>query len=126
MKYTTTLIIFVLSFLSYSQESIPAVRSVKNAQDSGQIQISEVAKIAVSNTTTVHTYALKNHARTSQIDSDSNEQFTTSEEIVSVINTFLTIEGVMECTFDNATQTFTIISEPLTDLSACVKNINKK
>lgn len=126
MKYTTTLLIFLLSFLGYSQESIPAERSVKKAQDSGQIQIFEVAKIAVSNTTTVHTYALNNQARTSQIDSDSNEQFPTSEKVASVVNTFLAIEGVMECTFDNATQTFTIISEPLTDLSACVKNINKK
>jgi hypothetical protein len=126
MKYTTTLLIFLLSFLSYAQESIPALTSVKKTQDSGQIQITEVAKIAVSNTTTVHTYVLNNNSTTTQLDSDNNEQFPTSEEIVSVINTFLAIEGVMECTFDNATQTFTIISEPLTDLSASVKSINKK
>lgn len=123
MKHTITILTILISFLGYSQD----FEEISENEDiSSEIRILETAKIAVSSMTTVHTYALNNNTKVAVEDADLNTQFSVSNEVTALINTFLAIEGVTECSFDRATQTFTIVTGSLTDLTSCVNKINKK
>lgn len=123
MKHTITILTILISFLGYSQDF---EKISENEDISSEIRILETAKIAVSSMTTVHTYALNNNTKVAVEDTDLNTQFSVSNEVTALINTFLAIEGVTECSFDRATQTFTIVTGSLTDLTSCVNKINKK
>lgn len=123
MKHTITILTILISFLGYSQDF---EKISENEDISSEIRILETAKIAVSSMTTVHTYALNNNTKVAVEDADLNTQFSVSNEVTALINTFLAIEGVTECSFDRATQTFTIVTGSLTDLTSCVNKINKK
>lgn len=123
MKHTITILTILISFLGYSQDF---EKISENEDISSEIRILETAKIAVSSMTTVHTYALNNNTKVAVEDADLKAQFSVLNEVTAVINTFLAIEGVTECSFDQATQTFTIVTGSLTDLTSCVNKINKK
>lgn len=84
--------------------------------------VTEVSKIHMSSTMTAHTYKLNATSATS--DQDINPTPVPSSEITAMINSFSAVSGVTECTFDNATQTFTIYSSPTTNLEAAVDVIN--
>lgn len=126
MKNTITIISILFSFLGYCQEStISPLKSKKNTENT-EVYLVEVAKIPVSPETTVHTYTLKNQKDNESQISDMDEKKLLSKEITDVVDIFLSVEGVTECSFDEATQSLTIITGPLTDLSSAVKNINTK
>lgn len=123
MKHTITILSILISFLGYSQDH---EKISVNEGVSSEIRIIEVVKIAVSKTTTVYTFVIENKSNEVLHYSDMKEMKSPSTEITDIINIFLTAEGVTECSFDEATQTFTIVTGPSTDLTSCVNKINKK
>lgn len=137
---TTTLILaFAMPLIGFSQETNTtnaknrlSQNKAKTAQ-SNQLKTHETSIIielensnAVSNTITVHTYNYLEKDNTAIQIVDSQPIESQSVETNDIIELFLKVEGVTRCTFDQATQTFTILSEPLTDLSNIVNSINKK
>lgn len=94
-----------------------------------QIPLSEnpvilfVAKNNVSTYMSVHTYKLNSSISTEEI-SDTGGQLDYSNNVQLIVNTFLSVEGVSRCTYDEATQTFTILTSPVVDLLHVVLLIN--
>lgn len=95
-------------------------------KESNNIQITHVSSNAVSSTVTVHTYkySAQDDVNVEHLDSEPNESNSTGTQ--TIIEQISKVEGVTDCTFDRATQTFTIVSETQTDLTQVVNNINKK
>lgn len=115
MKFSLILLIACLPVLSRAQAS----------QSTQQPKIELVAKYDLSSETTAHTYKLI--AISSGISSeDSNGTIEPEKEIQAMIDSFKSQNGVNDCSFDHATQTLTIITDPLTDLSEVVNSINTK
>jgi len=82
-----------------------------------------VVKNNVSPTISVHTYKyikIINIESTSDVD----EQVELSKNIQFIIDTFLSVQGVSRCTYDRATQTFTILAIPTTTLFHVEEIIN--
>ena len=113
MKFTTTLIIAIFPLIALSQNETEISTSV----------ITEVGKNAVSESITVHTYKLTNAIESQQSDTDIQQ--INSEEIQAMVNLFLAVDGIHRCTFDRATQSFTILSEPTTNVASAVELINQ-
>jgi hypothetical protein len=128
MYYSSLLVISVTLLLS-SAASAQEVITISNAAQAPQEisanheTVTLVSKNHLSNTITVHTYKLNYTAATSAQDNDANPSGPSSE-ITTIINSFSAITGVSECTFDRATQTFTIVSSPTTNLTVAVDTIN--
>lgn len=122
MKFISiTFFITFLSFFGLSQERIIAENS---GIDIETLRITEIAKNSVSSTMTVYTYKLNNGVISKNQENDSDIPKNNSGEVDAIINSFLSNNGVRECTFDSATQTFTILSSSDSDLSSIVENIN--
>jgi hypothetical protein len=112
MKLTTTITAISLCFVSFiglSQDEI----------------ITEVSKNVVSTSITVHTYKLIT-LEAGVLSSDTEEQEEYSNVINNINETFLDVDGVTRCTFDNATQTFTILTNPNVNLQMVKDQINAK
>lgn len=134
---TTTLIMAIaLPLLGFSQtenssesfnQELPAQNIETTISTSEEtIQVELVSSNAVSNAITVHTYKFLGIEITNMESPDTEPRISKSAQVQNIIDSFLSIEGVTRCTFDQATQTFTILSGPQTDLSVIVNQINKK
>ena len=82
-----------------------------------------VAKNDVSTSVSVHTYRL-NASISAEGNSDLDVQPDYSNNVQFIVDSFLTVEGVSRCTFDKATQTFTLLTSPVVDLLQVVLLIN--
>lgn len=115
MKTLVLLMGMLMSTASFSQicESIE------------DIQLEVVSSNTLSNKIAVHTYKLVNGSTSSTVE-DTQPNKSQSPTIKYVINCFTAIEGVERCTFDKATQTFTIVANPTTDLSSVAQKFQNK
>lgn len=102
------------SFGSLKEKQIPLT---------GNPVILFVAKNDVSASISVHTYRLTTSSSSEEI-SDVDGQLDYSNSVQLIIDTFLSVAGISRCTFDKATQTFTLIANPSLDLSQVVQTIN--
>lgn len=115
MKIT---IILLLAFL-------PVYSNAQQAINDQNLKLEQVAKYDLSSETTAYTFKLIS-MNTAGSSEDTVEAAEPGVKVRSAIDNFLEVDGVKECTFDNATQTFTVITKPQTDLSEVVKSINTK
>ena len=126
MKSTTTLVLMTLiSFLGVSQETFSGSAVNTNNLENETVILSLVAKNEVSATMTAHTYELNDASEMAVQINDETKQISNKASVNIIIGKFLAVTGVSECTFDKATQTFTILSEPSTNLLIAVQAINK-
>jgi hypothetical protein len=125
MKLITTLILTVISLTVFSQETNSGIKTIEKELVTTNELLILVAKIPVSETTTAHTYKFNSTQVGSQNSNDSEQNGEYSVEIKNITELLLGVSGVFECSFDNATQTFTILSGPTTDLSQVIERINK-
>ena len=110
MKLIISILLLFTTNLSYG------MYSEKEKNFNGDPVILFVSKNDVSSSVSVHTYKyLKNN--TTEVFSDLDEQAEHSKKVQLIIDTFLSVEGVSRCTFDKATQTFTLLTGPTTSLS---------
>jgi hypothetical protein len=115
----------LFSFLGYSQETISGIAINNNNVENEAVILSFVCKNDVSATMTAHTYKLNDGSEMNVQYIDGAQQTTNKASVNHIINKFLAVPGVSDCTFDKATQTFTILSEPSAILSSMVQSINK-
>lgn len=115
--YVTLFLVGVLTLLGFS--------SGAHAQNINEPIISEVAKNDVSSDITVHTYAFHPGAISATNDLDEQPATAVSAAVQDIIDFFLGLPGVTRCTFDRATQTFTILSSPNSNFDAEVTNYNQ-
>ena len=118
MKLKISIILLFLVNFSYGMfQEIPMPLN-------GEPLISFVSKNDVSATLSVQTYKyITNNVIGNVADQDG--QVANSENVQLVIDAFLSVQGVSRCTFDRATQTFTILTSPAVNLSQVEKTINK-
>ena len=118
MKLLTSLL-FLFS-ISFSFGMV----SEKQTNFNGDPVIVFVSKNNLSTTISVHTYKyIKNNS--TEVSSDTDEQAEYSTEVQLIIDAFLSVKGVSRCTFDKATQTFTLLTSPTTSLLNVEEVINK-
>lgn len=123
IKNALAIVGLLFSTLAISQEVIP--QTSPNAI-TRQITMSKITKISenkLSASLTAHTYKLVSGELSEMTDLNSN-QLSNSSSIEGMINAFLDVEGVSRCTFDHATQTFTVLSKPTTSLTQAFRSIN--
>jgi len=87
--------------------------------------VTNVASNVVSPTITVHTYKLQASGNTTS-SNDNTPQVPNTEKVEKIIEIFSAIDGVSRCTFDQSTQTFTILSTPTTDFTEALETIHTK
>ena len=121
---TTTILLFLLPYFALTQEASTETVLVKSV-DLQQHIITEVGKYIASPSITVYTYKLNSEVLENSQQKDFDLPLGNSEQIQSIITIFLATQGISECTFDSATQSFTLLAEPNTVLSEVVKTINK-
>lgn len=126
MKFTITTLLILFSFEGFSQTQSNSIERQSQSMNYEYPRITLVAKIAVSETTTVHTYKFETRGQITVNSDDSIGKKKNSDEVNDIIQTFQNIDGVSECTFDDATQSFTILTGPTTDLFKAVNQINQK
>ena len=122
-KNTIAVLGILISFRAFSQK--PTLQVDPNAQLL-EISINKIIKVSenkLSSTLTAHTVKLVD-GNTPDIEDDSGNPTVNSTSIEGMIDTFLSVSGVSRCTFDNATQTFTILSTPETSLTVVIASIN--
>ena len=117
MKTILSLIILAL---------LPAIGYSQSNELENEQVVTKVSANKVSSTITVHTYSFNNEGLSSAEDLDMDGELEYSEEVQSIVDQFLSVSGISRCTFDKATNTFTILSTPETQLSEIVDIINKK
>ena len=124
LKSTITMATLLVVITANSQET-PTISQpeISIIQTDNTTKITEISKNHVSSSITVHTYKLNAGELSVTPDIDGNLS-SNSASIERMIDTFLSVTGVSRCTFDNATQTFTILSEPSVSLSEAVQLIN--
>ena len=117
MKTILSLIILAL---------LPAIGYSQSNELENEQVVTKVSANKVSSTITVHTYSFNNEGLSSAEGLDMDGELEYSEEVQSIVDQFLSVSGISRCTFDKATNTFTILSTPETQLSEIVDIINKK
>jgi hypothetical protein len=122
---TTAILLFLLPYCGLTQETTIESSLVINADIQHIPIITEVGKYNASPNLTVYTYKLNNGFVDNSQQKDSDLSVGNSEQIQSIITIFLTVQGISECTYDNPTQSFTLLVDPNTDLSKVVNSINK-
>jgi hypothetical protein len=124
MRFTTTILLFLLPYFGQTQETT-IESSLSLSVDIQQAPIiTEVGKYAASPNLTVYTYKLNNVIVDNSQQKDSDLSIGNSEQIQSIIALFLDVQGISDCTYDNPTQSFTVLADPNTDLSQVVNSIN--
>lgn len=141
MSTTTTLLLAIaLPLIGFSQnenssegnprksfkeeQPIQNIESSISSTETNQIEL--VSSNAVSSSITVHTYKYFGNDVSNVEYHDIDQNTSATSDTQSITDLFLSIEEVTRCTFDQATQTFTILSGPKTDLSVIVNQINNK
>ena len=109
-----------------NEPNVIEIEADKNSSDINSLHIENVSSNAVSSTITVHTFKVIDKFESNIQYSDNDPADLGTSDTQSAIDAFLKVNGVIRCTFDKATQTFTVLSGPKTDLSAVVSTINKK
>ncbi len=122
---TTAILLFLLPYCGQTQETNIETSLIKSVDIQQVKTITEVGKYAASPTVTVYTYKLNNGFVDNSQQKDSDLSVGNSVEVQSIISLFLTVQGISECTYDNPTQSFTLLVDPNTDLSKVVNSINK-
>ena len=124
LKLGLTLFLAIILINVHAQET-PAISSSSNepVKTESKVTIAEVSKNQISSSITVHTYKLSGMETFKYPDNDGNQR-AHSASIERMIDIFLIIEGVSRCTFDNATDTFTVLSSPSVNLLSAVRLIN--
>ncbi|MFT5860450.1 MAG: hypothetical protein ACI865_002563 [Flavobacteriaceae bacterium] len=122
---STLAILTALILLNANAQQVQtsSISEVEPIHSEVNVILTEVSKNNLSSSITAHTYKLGGAINSSSQDIDSNLS-DHSTSIKRMIDTFLTIDGVSRCTFDTATQTFTILSEPAISLSNVIQLIN--
>jgi len=89
--------------------------------------IVETFKSQVSKEMTVVTFSYQSAVlENSNINTDDSIEITTkNDEVTKIIQSFLNFDGVIECSFDLATSTFTVVTKTGTSLNQLVQEINK-
>jgi len=111
--------IFIFFSVNYSFANLKETRIPL----SGNPVILFVAKNNVSAHLSVHTYKLNSSISTEEI-SDLDGQPDYSNNVQLIIDSFLSVQGVSRCTFDKATQSFTILTGLSVELLQVVEMIN--
>ena len=117
MKHIISIVLILLVNFSFGQ------LKEKEMTLNGNPVILFVAKNNVSSSISVHTYKLDGGLGAEEI-SDADGQPDYSNNVQLVVDAFLSVEGVSRCTFDKATQTFTLLTSPSVDLLPVVQTIN--
>jgi hypothetical protein len=86
-------------------------------------KIIQTAKNQVAENILVYTFK---HIGTSQSTPDIIEIQSLDAEISLILKAFQNTEGIIECSYDKATGTFTVVTVVNTDLTQVVVDINKK
>ncbi len=122
---TTTILLFLLPYCGLTQETTIESSLVINADIQYIPIITEVGKYTASPNLTVYTYKLNNAFVDNSQQKDFDLPIGNSEQIQSIITILLAVQGISECTYDNPTQSFTLLADPNIDLSKVVNSINK-
>lgn len=124
MKLTITIILVMASLTGFTQGTNTESHSMNFETSSVPFRLELVAKNDVSTTTSVYTYKFNQSKDQNSNLSDDEEQPKIAESVAVIIQEFYSVKGVVEVNFDQATQTFTVVTETNTDLTRIVKKIN--
>lgn len=120
---TTTLFLLILlpytGFAQVTEQNAP----VSNTQFEPLIY--KICENKVSANTLVHTYKLNTKNQTNASNDTDIMHTDLPTEIRSIVELLSNASGVSECSFDGATQTFTIVTALETNIQVFVDEINK-
>jgi len=114
LKHTLLLFVLCLNSIVFSQKPEETVD-----------KIIQTAKNQVAENILVYTFKYIGTSQSTP-DSDIIEIQSLDAEISLILKAFQNTEGIIECSYDKATGTFTVVTVVNTDLTQVVVDINKK
>ncbi len=119
MRLTILLLLISLPLITFSQQE-----ENNAALANKEIYVSLAASNTLSSDVAVHTLKLNKQAA-GQADVDMVPSGTNSSEVQNIISIVSNYEGVKDCSFDRATQTFTVVTKPTVEIDPIITLINE-